>query len=298
VSPRVAVERLMLLDAVLAVGDVEWLTTAAEKGAHLERLKAESTVDSRRQRTSDEGRPARSTLPSGLPIGVMADGRTLLLYLASEATTETFTSFLQTHAKLLRVGPTWTIRIVFPRPLEHAYDAYQAVIHEELELPLHSATIGELQSYFELRLEAARGEPMHPLNQGFLRKGHEVFAAARFTAMYHRWLKHRDAVFAGPSSPAIAEALNSGRGRVESVVLPHLYRHLAPLLADTSARPEPVNRGLRRGPTGENTPRHAINPRPQPPPEEPVLSVREQCERDWHRLNEYYKAQKAQGVTR
>jgi hypothetical protein len=32
------------------------------------------------------------------------------------------------------------------------------------------------RSYFELRLEAARGEPMHPQNQGFLRKGHEVFA--------------------------------------------------------------------------------------------------------------------------
>lgn len=62
-------------------------------------------------------------------------------------------------------------------------------------------------------------------------------------------------------------------------------------------RQREVKRGLRRGPTGENTPRHAINPRPQPPPEEPLLSVREQCERDWHRLNEYYKAQKAQGVT-
>ena len=114
--------------------------------------------------------------------------------------------------------------------------------------------------------------------------------------MYHRWLKHRDAVFTGPSSPAITEALSSGRGRVESVVLPHLYRHLAPLVADTPARPEPVSRGLRRGPRGENTARHTIDPRPQPPPEEPPLSVREQCERDWHRLNEYYKAQKAQGV--
>jgi hypothetical protein len=72
-------------------------------------------------------------------------------------------------------------RIVFPRPLDHAYDAYQVIIHEELESPLHPVTISELQSYFELRLEAARGEPMHPLNQGFLSKGHEVFAAARFT---------------------------------------------------------------------------------------------------------------------
>jgi hypothetical protein len=297
VSPRLAVERLMLLDALLAVGEVEWLTTATEKAAYLERLKAEATVDMPQQASSDGARPARSTLSSVLPIAVAADGRTLLPYLASEPTTETFRSFLQTHAGLLSVAPTWTLRLVFPRPLDHAYDAYQAVIHEELESPLHSVTIGELQSHFELRLEAARGEPMHPLTQGFLRKGHEVFAAPRFTAMYQRWLKHGNTVFAGPSSPAIAEALNSGRGRVESVVLPHLYRHLAPLVADTPARPEPVNRGLRRGPKGETTPRHAINPRPQPPPEEPQLSVREQCERDWHRLNEYYKAQKAQGVT-
>lgn len=86
-------------------------------------------------------------------------------YLASEPTTETFRTFLQTHASLLRVAPTWTIRIVFPRPLDHAYEAYQAVIHEELESPLHSATIGELQSHFELRLEAAREEPMHPLTR-------------------------------------------------------------------------------------------------------------------------------------
>jgi hypothetical protein len=287
----------MLLDAVLAVGDVEWLTTAAEKATYLERLRVKATDDRPQQPTSEEARPRASSLSSALPIAVAADGGTLLLYLASEPTTETFRSFLQTHVELLRVAPTWTIRIVFPRPLDHAYDAYQAVIHEEFESPLHPVTIGELQSYFELRLEAARGEPMHPLNQGFLRKGHEVFAAARFTAMYHRWLKQRDAVFAGPSSPAIAEALSSGRGCVQSVVLPHLYRHLAPLVADTPTRPEPVNEGLRRGPTGENTPRHAINPHPQPPPEEPVLSIREQCERDWHRLNEFYKAQKAQGVT-
>lgn len=268
VSPRVAVERLMLLDAVLAVGDVEWLTTAAEKAAYLEGLTAKATADRPQQSTSDGARPRPSPVSSVLPIGLIADGRTLLPYLANEPTTETFRTFLQTHVELLSVAPNWTIRIVFPRPLDHAYDAYQTVIHEELESPLHSATIGELQSYFELRLEAARGEPMHRLNQGFLRKGHEVFAATRFTAMYHRWLKHGNAVFAGPSSPAIAEALNSGRGRVESVVLPHSYRHLAPLVADTPARPELVEKGLRRGPRGGPLRSHGVNPRPQPPADE------------------------------
>ena len=85
------------------------------------------------------------------------------------------------------------------------------------------------------------------MTQGFLRKGHEVFGTPRFTAMYQRWLKHGKAVFEGPSSPAIAEALNTGRGRVESVVLRHAYRHLSPLVADTSRAPEPVRRGVEKG---------------------------------------------------
>lgn len=296
VSSRLLVERLMLLDAVLETADVRWLTTAAEKAEYVERLKAEGTVGERQQPSSDDAPPVVSPLSFVLPIGVAPDGRTLLLFLASEPTTEAFRRFLQTHAGLLRVAPIWTIRIVFPRPLNHAYDGYQAVIHEELESPLHSATIGELQSYFELRLQSARGEPMHPLTQGFLRKGREVFGTPRFTAMYQRWLKQWNAVFEGPSSPAIAEALSTGRGRVESVVLRHVYRHLSPLVADTPSRPAPTDKGLRRGPTRGTTPRHAINPRPQPPPEESALSIREQCARDWYSLNEFYKAQKAQGV--
>ncbi len=137
---------------------------------------------------------------------------------------------------------------------------------------------------------------MHPQTQGFLKKGYEVFGTPRFTAMYQRWLKHGNAVFEGPSSPAIAEALNTGRGRVEAVVLRHVYRHLSPL-ADTPTRPELVDEGLRRGPRGGPQRSRAVNPRPQPPPVEAPLSIREQLEREWHELNQMYKAQKAQRVT-
>lgn len=296
VSPRLALERLMLLDAVLAVPDVEWLTTAAEKAACLERLRANTNVDAP-QSPSADGAPATTPwLPSAFPIGIAPDGRVVLLYLASEPATEGFRSFLQTHAALLRVAPSWTLRLVFPRPLDHAYDAYQAVVHEELESPLHSATIAELRWYFEHRRKAAR-EPMHPQTQGFLDEGAKVFGVPRFTTMYQRWLRHGNAVFEGPSSPAIAEALSTGRGRVESVVLPRVYRHLAPLVTDTPARPEPIERGLRRGPARETTRRHALNPRPQPPAEGTRLSVSEQRACDWHRLDEFYKAEKAQGLT-
>jgi hypothetical protein len=287
----------MLLDAVLDVGEIDWLTTASEKAAYLEHLKADATLDAPQAPSGEEASPVASQLSSVFPIGVASDGRTLLLYLASEPTTEGFRSFLQTHAALLRVAPTWTIRTVFPRPLDHAYDAFQTVIHEELESPLHSATIAELQWYFEHRLKAARGEPMHPQTQGFLTKGHEVFGTPRFTAMYQRWLKHGKAVFEGPSSPAIADALNTGRGRVESVVLRHVYRHLSPLVADTPSRPDLVDEGLRREPRGGPLRSHAVNPRPQPPREEPALSISEQLEREWRERMEIYKSQKAQAVT-
>lgn len=107
-------------------------------------------------------------------------------------------------------------------------------------------TIGELRWYFEHRLQAAQG-PVHPQTQGFLRRGAEVFRTPRFTEMYRRWLKHGEAVFEGPSSPAIAEALNTGQGRVECVVLAHTYRHLSPLVDHPCSRTERVEEEVENG---------------------------------------------------
>jgi hypothetical protein len=100
-------------------------------------------------------------------------------------------------------------------------------------------------------------------------------------------------VFEGRSSATLAEALNSGRGRVESFVLPRAYRHLLPLVAETPQCPEPIEQGLRRANTRGNGPPHVLNPGPQPPREEPSLSASEQAERDWRRLVEWHKTQKA-----
>jgi len=60
--------------------------------------------------------------------------------------------------------------------------------------------------------------------------------------------------------------------------------------------PQPVDKGLRRG-TEEGTIRpHALNPRPQPPLVESTLTISEQLDRDWHRLNDWYNEQRALGV--
>jgi len=289
-------ERLMLLDAVLTTPDLEWLTTASEKRAYLARLTASTSTESASDPRGDQPSTAVRDLPGTMPIGIDGAGRVVLLYLATEPWTDRFRTFLQGHSRLLRVAPTWAIRLAFPHPLEHFYSACQAVIHDELESPLHPATIGELQWFFEHCRQSEAGEPLHQMTKGLLNVGYKVFGTPRFTEMYHRWRRYGDAVFEGVSSPAIAEAIEAGRGTVECLVLTHAYRHLSPLVAEAPSTPARVGEGLRREPHPGKMRPHVLNPHPQPPPEEP-LSIREQCERDWHRLNEFYKAQKAQGVT-
>jgi len=103
-------------------------------------------------------------------------------------------------------------------------------------------------------------------------------------------------VFEGPLSPVTAEALSTGRGRVESFVLSCAYRHLLPLVADTPECPEAIEPGLRRANARGNRPPHVVNPGPQPPREEPPLSALDRAERDWRRLVEADNAQKALGI--
>jgi hypothetical protein len=45
-----------------------------------------------------------------------------------------------------------------------------------------------------------------------------------------RWLSQGDAVLDVVSSHIFGEAIGRGAGRVETIVLPHQYRHLSPIL--------------------------------------------------------------------
>lgn len=254
VPPGLAVERLMLLDAVLASPDLDWLTSASEKLAYLAGLGASTPAG--------EPTPERRSLASErFPVGIDSTGRAVLVYLATEPVTDAFRTCLHEYAALLRAVSGWTIRLVFPRPLDRFYSAYQTVVREELESPLHPATVNELKWYFEHRRQASDG-PVHPQTQGFLDVGARVFGSRRFTLLYRRWLKHGDGAFETVSSPAIADALAAGTGRVESLVLPHSYRHLSPLVAEEQSPSSGVEKGLRRGPRGGTRGPHALNPLP------------------------------------
>ena len=58
--------------------------------------------------------------------------------------------FLRRHARLFQVLPSWTLRLVFPRAIAHAYGVADRD-PDEFESPLHPHTVEELMWYFEQR---------------------------------------------------------------------------------------------------------------------------------------------------
>jgi hypothetical protein len=47
--------------------------------------------------------------------------------------------------------------------------------------------------------------------------------------LYRHLKRDGDRVLATASSPVLAEAMESGAGKIEPLVLPHAYSHLAPM---------------------------------------------------------------------
>jgi hypothetical protein len=273
-----AVERVMLLDAVLGSPNLNWLTSDAERVAYLATLNAAASATNTFDAQTTTQSPRRvAAFFNAFPIGIDTSGRAVLLYLVTVPWTDEFRTFVQAQSAFLRSVPAWALRLVFPRPLDRAYDSYQRVIHEELDAPLQPATIAELKWHFEHRQKAIGSSNSAP-TQALLDRA-EVFNTPRFTPLYRRWLKHGDTAFETLSSPVLGEALANGTGRIECLVLPHSYRHLSPLASLVRSTPKGVEKGEREG---EHVP-----PRPQPVPSPPPpasLSIAEQLERDWYRL--------------
>src|SRR5207244_2491770 len=121
-------------------------------------------------------------------------------------------AFLGRHADLFRALPTWTLRLVFPRSIAHAYATLQAVVRDELESPLHPHTVEELQWYFG-QLRAMPNGRVRPSDERFIRAA-DAFERPRFYRLYRQWLKDGDRVLDSVSSTAISDALASGAGRV------------------------------------------------------------------------------------
>jgi hypothetical protein len=227
-AARVA-ERLMVLDSVLTSPELDWLASTAEKVAYFTQAPCSVPVDKLPRVTTTRGSGStENAFPDRLPIGVGADGRALFQYLLLPAGRDDFRDFLRRYAPLFQRLPSWTLRLIVPKAIEHTYTALQAIIHEELESPLHPRTVEELTWYFE-QLRAAPGLHSRPSDERFVRAA-DAFERPRFYPLYRRWLKEGDGAFADASCTVISDALITGAGRVECLVLPHRYDHLSPLV--------------------------------------------------------------------
>lgn len=222
--PR-AVERLMVLDAVLAERERHWLATEREKLAYFTLTQAVRREDLPRLIfRADEGETVRY-FPDKLPIAVSSDGRThLFLYLVTRDVPVDFRAFLERHAELLRALPAWTVRLLVPRHLKEAIPVYKAAFREQLSTPVRPAILDELRWYFEARRagKTAASERFDHASR--------AFNAPRFQTLYRTWLEHGDPVLDATLSPVLADAIGRGTGQLECHPLPHRYLHLLPLV--------------------------------------------------------------------
>lgn len=128
-----AVERLMLLDAILMAPDISWYGSVDDQRALLMAHADTGDVTGPLPRLDEVLQTRRGHGSGRPPIGVRErDDAVVFLSLATTPTPALFRMFLRQHVALLRTLPRWTIRLVFPERFGAAEGAYRAAFHHEL----------------------------------------------------------------------------------------------------------------------------------------------------------------------
>ena len=219
-----AVERLMVLDAVLADRDRTWLATEREKLAHFTLTHRVSRADlpSLIFRASDA--ETVRYFPEKLPIGLSPNGEYTFLYLLTQDVPIDFRAFLERHAELFRALPSWTVRLLIAEHMTGAVRLYEVAFQEHLASPLRPSLVADLRWYFEARRAGMTG-PDERFDQAV-----RAFGAPRFQALYRAWRERGDRVLDATLSPTLMDAIARKDGQLECHVLAHRYLHLGRLV--------------------------------------------------------------------
>jgi len=225
-----AVERLMVLDGMLADRTLTWLGAERDKRGYFKARLGDRLRDDEYPRLVF-GRAPKVTVryfPDKLPIGYDADRyQHVFLYPARSPSPADFRVFLLRHQELLNALDFWTIRVVFPRSLTRCMDGFERAAHETLARPLTPDTVTELLWLFEH--SRSDGPAVPAVDPERLRTARTAFRRPRFTALRRRWLDDGARAVFIATSPVARDALERGRGRVECVELPHNYDYLRAL---------------------------------------------------------------------
>ncbi len=226
------IERLMLLDAVIADTQNTWLGTERDKLGYFERTLSVRLRREEYPRLTFGEQPNIVTryFPDKLPIGIERNGygRHTFVYLVTRDVPVDFRMFLFRHAELLRALHEWTVRVLIPRRFRKAVALYRRAFQDEFARPLDLSTANRLPAYF--REHQNNGGHLSQPNDEELARAFRRFGAVRFSWLYRAWLSDGDrALWAAPSG-TLRDALARGDGRLECVELSHQYLQLSSLV--------------------------------------------------------------------
>ena len=225
-----AIQRLMVLDAIVEDPDLVWLGSADEKAVHVLALTRIEQADLPHVTVGERETRTVRYFPDRLPIGIHLAGRGVVVYVVTDPWLDEFRVFLERHAALLRPLPAWTLRIVVPPQFPDIAQQSKQVVWNQLLTPLRTETIDELRWYFEQVRAHPTPSRSDDLDERFY-EAREGFSAPRFKALYRTWKQDGEPALAGAGSRAISDAVDAGAGRVETLELGHRYGHLSPLVA-------------------------------------------------------------------
>lgn len=240
-----AIERLMILDGVLADRSVTWLGSEREKRRYFKQHLGERLRDDEYPRLVFGKTPNVTVryFPDKLPIGYDGDHRQhVFMYLARSRSPMDFRVFVLRHLDLLNALGFWTIRVLFPRSLAGSMEAYWKSAHEVLTKPLTPSQAEELIWFLRqpqpLALDASVAD------QARLHTARRAFRSPRIAAIRRHWIAEGNRAVFLAASPVARDTLDRRRASVECLELPHAYGHLF-VLAQRVTRKRPKTGGMK-----------------------------------------------------
>jgi hypothetical protein len=238
-----AIERLMILDVVLADRSVTWLGSEREKRRYFNQRLGDRLRDDEYPRLVFGKRPNVTVryFPDKLPIGYDRDQyRHVFIYIARSPSPMDLRVFILRHLELLNALGFWTIRVLFPRSLATSMDAYWNAAHELLTKPLRLPQTEELTWF--LRQPQMPEQDTSAADRARLQTARKAFRGPRFAAIRRHWLAEGNRAVFLAASPVARDTLERRRASVECVELPHNYEHFAALARQVAPR-KGQNRG-------------------------------------------------------
>lgn len=224
------VERLMLLDVVLADRAHSWLGTERDKVAYFDDAFEDDWRLFYPQLKFGKGREKTIRyFPDKLPIGVAhQDGRHLFPYLVTHWVPSDFRAFLVRHAELLRIVDEWTIRILVPRRFWNSVALHRFAIRDTYIKRLTPADVEEFDWFCRTRRgQTTEPDPYLRLN---LAQAFRKFGSARFRALERVWEQGGPSALWGFQTDGLLEKFRLRRGQIRFVQIPHQYLQLTPLI--------------------------------------------------------------------